>query len=176
LKLQIGIAWLFQCIICDVGETPFGKFQPAWCDEEKKFCFGVVFNCQFFESFTSFIAGLCGTCILICWFFPVAFCLLVFLLSLALQLVFYCPPLAILTSAMPCMRARESHVYDFFEKQPQQRADPSIQGHVTVWHEIGWLRAFFLCCLLTCFGFFPGVIFAVSIAILHILKYMGVCS
>jgi hypothetical protein len=54
----------------------------------------------------------------------------------------------------------------FLEKPPQIRADLSSQGHVNVWYEIGWVRAFFIC-VLTCFGFFPGVIFAAFVASFH---------
>jgi hypothetical protein len=124
-----------------------------------------------FESFPNFLAGLCAVCFLFCWFFPVALCILVVLVSFALQLIFFCPPLAILTSAMPCLRSKDYGVFSFLDKDPQQRADPSFQGHVGAWHEIGWVRAFLICCVLTCFGFFPGVLFAASMSMYHLLRF-----
>jgi hypothetical protein len=69
------------------------------------------------------------------------------------------------------LRANEYGVYKFLEKSSENRADPTSQGHVTLWYEIGWIRAFLICCLLTLFGFLPGVLFAAGIGCHHLLKY-----
>jgi uncharacterized membrane protein YqaE (UPF0057 family) len=107
-------------------------------------------SCQF-DSFENFIISSIA-------FFSVLCCLV-------------CPPLAILTSVLPCLRSKDYGVFQFIEKKPRQTADPSFQGHLGVLHEIGWVRAFFICCVLTCFGFFPGVLFAASVSIYHLLRF-----
>jgi uncharacterized membrane protein YqaE (UPF0057 family) len=40
-----------------------------------------------------------------------------------------------------------------------------------MWHELGWVRAFALCCILTLFGWFPGVAFATYIACRHFIRF-----
>jgi hypothetical protein len=89
---------------------------------------------------------------------------------LATFLVCYFPPLAVLNLALPCYKSEILEVFTFFEKDPEQRADSFSGGHVTVWYEIGWMRAFLLCCILTCFGFFPGVFFAAFVTGLYLWK------
>jgi hypothetical protein len=135
--------------------------------------FGKCHHCEMFKSIPNFILSPISCCFLICCIFPLLICVLVGLVCGAVGLVFYCPPFAILVSAMPCLRSKESQVYESFDIDPGQRADSSNQGHVTLWYEINWVRAFLICCILTCFGFFPGIFFAGSIAILHIIKYTG---
>jgi hypothetical protein len=124
-----------------------------------------------FDSFQNFLFGSLGCFTMFCLILPIGLWILVILVITALQLIFYCPPFAILTSALPFLRAKDYGVYNFLEKSPQTRADPSIQGHVTLWYEIGWVRAFFICCILTCFGFFPGVIFAAFMAGYHVFRH-----
>jgi uncharacterized membrane protein YqaE (UPF0057 family) len=40
-----------------------------------------------------------------------------------------------------------------------------------MWYELGWVRAFVLCCILTLFGWFPGVAFATYIACRHFIRF-----
>jgi hypothetical protein len=173
-----GFSWFFLWLVCEFKSSP--------CESQCKPCTNIMdtflnyfekcYHCETFKDCQNFILSPIAFLCVVCCFAPILLCIFVNLIIGAIFLVFYCPPLAILTSAMPCLRSRESEVYFFLEKEPEERADPSSQGHVTLWHEIGWVRAFFLCCLLTCFGFFPGVFFAGSVAIHHVLKYMRVSS
>jgi hypothetical protein len=166
-----GFSWFFSWLFCEFDGTPC-ESQCYPCSNAFKCgqCFDILFDCEMFESFQNFLLGSIGCFTMFCLILPIGIWTLVFLASIALQLICYCPPLAILTSALPCLRAKDYGVYSFFEKAPQTRADPSVQGHVNVWHEIGWVRAFFLCCVLTCFGFFPGVIFAAFVAGFHLFR------
>jgi hypothetical protein len=134
--------------------------------------FGKFYRCKIFDSLENFIISSIAFFSVICCFAPIFIFIFVVLVSVGVCLVCYCPPLAILTSALPCLRSKDYGVFQFIEKKPLQTADPSAQGHVTVWHEIGWVRAFFLCCVLTCFGFFPGVFFAAFVAGYHLLRFL----
>ena len=118
------------------------------------------------------LPGMCFAFSLVCCcILPLALCSFVVLVSIAVNLVLFCPPLAVIVSALPCLRSKEYHVFQHFEKSPESRADPSQQGHVTKWYEVGWIRALIICTILTCFGFFPGVILAAYIGIYHVIRY-----
>jgi hypothetical protein len=132
--------------------------------------FSIFYNCDMFKSIQNFIISPIAFFGVICCYTPILICIFVNLVCLAVYLVCCCPPLAILTSALPCLRSSDYGVFNFTEKI-NQRADPSDHGHVTMWYEIGWVRAFFICCALTCFGFFPGVFFATFVAVNHLMGF-----
>eukprot|EP01080_Neovahlkampfia_damariscottae_P004794 gene4794-8380_t len=156
----------FGCIYCNgdwCDDNPcancFNEGMEHLCDRD---CDSCLEGCG--SIFSGFICCCCMT--------PIAISLFFFLVSIPINLVLFCPPLTVLLSALPCLRSDRYDVYEYFESK-QNRADPSEQGHVHFWHEKGYVRAFLICCLLTLFGFLPGVIFACIIAINHFIRYMN---
>jgi uncharacterized membrane protein YqaE (UPF0057 family) len=167
-----GLSWCFTWATCKFKSSPC-EFH---CQSYTNFIEGIFrrfrkFHSCKFDSFENFIINPIAFFSVLCCFAPIFIFIFFALISLAVCLVCYCPPLAILTSALPCLRSKDYGVFQFIEKKPRQTADPSFQGHLGAWHEIGWVRAFFICCVLTCFGFFPGVLFAASVSIYHLLRF-----
>eukprot|EP01080_Neovahlkampfia_damariscottae_P007595 gene7595-11918_t len=153
--------WDEKCCCCS---DKCGEIENKMDDAMNSLC-----DCDFeLQNFPWICLSLClvGCCIL-----PIVLISFIFLISLAIYLVLCCPPLAIIVSALPCLRSKNYEVFSQFESKPENRADPSQQGHVTKWYEIGWIRALILCCFLTMFGFFPGVIFASYIGIYHVIRF-----
>jgi uncharacterized membrane protein YqaE (UPF0057 family) len=103
---------------------------------------------------------ICGLYILFCCIFPFGAILFILFVWILFMIVFLCPPLAILISAGPFLKAKELEVYSTFENEAEQKK----------WHQIGWVRAFFLCSLFTIFGYFPGVFFAAYFIFLHFVR------
>eukprot|EP01080_Neovahlkampfia_damariscottae_P009200 gene9200-1286_t len=157
-----GMGDFLGCFICESGPCDdscdcFMDGVDDCCDEPtnpKNFCPTSIFVCCCLPLFCEVIS--CMSCIA-CW------------------LVWFLPPGAIFVSALPCLQSKEMKVFSQFESDPQDRADPSEKGHVHFWHEKGWVRALLICCLLTLFGFVPGVIFANYIAFRHAYKFLKDC-
>lgn len=56
-------------------------------------------------------------------------------------------------------RADALGTFNFFSREVIARADPSNDGHVSVFHETGYGACFILSVILTICGWFPGAIF-----------------
>jgi hypothetical protein len=164
-NFKTGFSWLFSWIFCDFHVTPFKSQCAPYSQFSTKIAsyFNLLLQGRMFESFQNFFLAFAGGVILFCFFLPALFCFFFIVVCVALLMIFYCPPLAILTLALPCMKSEEYKTFQLVEK-------PSAKVHWgSSWYEIGWVRAFIICCILTCCGFFPGVFFAAVVASFHVL-------
>ena len=118
-------------------------------------------DCGNSYSFKDYLQSFVASCFCCCCMFPVALGLFLFCISIPCCFILFAPPFTILFSALPFLKANKMGLYKKYQSSnAYERADPSEQGHEYMWYEIGWVRAFILCCFLTLFGWFPGVAFA----------------
>eukprot|EP01080_Neovahlkampfia_damariscottae_P008393 gene8393-218_t len=91
-----------------------------------------------------------------------------------------CPPFAIWLQNIEGLNGYKDRygIFGCFGKDPQERADPSVQGHITTFWDIPFHRAIVICFILTLLGFFPGVIFAFVMVYRHLFSFLidsGLC-
>lgn len=65
--------------------------------------------------------------------------------------------------------AQTNGTFDFFSREPVNRADTSENGHVSVFYETGYGVCMIISILLTLFGYFPGVFFIFVLGFYNIL-------
>jgi uncharacterized membrane protein YqaE (UPF0057 family) len=119
-------------------------------------------------------------CLCICCQLPFAIFSILVLFMFFTSLIIFAPPLAILVSALPFLKGLQYNVFDKFEPAKADIYDGGSKdyfnrklGKKLEWYEHGWVRAFFLCSLLTLLGWIPGVCFAAYIGIVHFRTFLA---
>jgi hypothetical protein len=141
---------------CDTCQTKCADIREDTTD--------ILFKFLCFKSLGNFFKSIVASCNLFCYIIPVSVFIFTCFANCFTQLICCCPPLAIIFLALPWFRGKQYNVYSFLEK----RID-SDESQYRKWHQTGWVRVFFISCVLTLFGFFPGVFFVFGVTIYHMI-------
>jgi hypothetical protein len=125
----------------------------------------ILFKFLCFKSIGNFFKSLVASCTLFCYVIPVSLFIFTCFANCLTQLICFCPPFAIIFLAFPWFGGKQFKIYSFLEKEID-----SDENQYRTWYQTGWIRVFLISCLLTLFGFFPGVLFVFGVTVYHLIR------